>query len=54
MVKRLVKSKLKFYSMCSKHGNWSLTLKGEKRLRVFENRVLRRICGPKQEEVTGG
>jgi hypothetical protein len=26
----------------------------EHRLRVFENRVLRRICGPKREEVAGG
>jgi hypothetical protein len=32
---------------------WSLTLKEEQRLRVFENRVLRRIFGPKREEVTG-
>ena len=32
---------------------WSLTLREERRLRVFENRVLRRICGPKREEVTG-
>jgi hypothetical protein len=32
---------------------WSLTLK-EHRLRVFENRVLRRIFGPKRDEVTGG
>jgi hypothetical protein len=30
---------------------WSLTLKEEHRLRVFENRVLRRISGPKREEV---
>jgi hypothetical protein len=30
--------------------NWSLTLKEEYRLRVFENRVLRRIFGPKGEE----
>jgi hypothetical protein len=29
---------------------WSLTLKEEHRLRVFENRVLRRIFGPKREE----
>jgi hypothetical protein len=29
---------------------WSLTLKEEHRLRVFENRVLRRIFGPKMEE----
>ena len=28
---------------------WSLTLKEERRLRVFENRVLRRIFGPKME-----
>jgi len=32
---------------------WSLTLKEERRLRVFENRVLRRIFGPKRVEVTG-
>jgi hypothetical protein len=32
---------------------WSLTLKEEHRLRVFENRVLRRIFGLKRNEVTG-
>ena len=32
---------------------WSLTLKEERRLRVFENGVLRRIFGPKRDEVTG-
>jgi hypothetical protein len=32
---------------------WSLTLREDRRLRVFENRVLRRIFGPKREEVTG-
>jgi hypothetical protein len=32
---------------------WSLTLREEHRLRVFENRVLRRIFGPKGDEVTG-
>jgi hypothetical protein len=32
---------------------WSLTLRGEHRLRVFENRVLRRMFGPKRDEVTG-
>jgi hypothetical protein len=32
---------------------WSLTLREEHRLRVFENRVLRRICGPKKDEVMG-
>jgi hypothetical protein len=35
-------------------GNWSVTLREEHRLRVFENRVLRRVFGPKREEVTGG
>ena len=31
---------------------WSLTLREEPKLRVFENRVLRRIFGPKRDEVT--
>jgi hypothetical protein len=33
---------------------WSLTLREDHRLRVFENSVLRRIFGPKRDEVTGG
>ena len=32
---------------------WSLTLRVEDRLRVFENRVLRRIFGPKRGEERG-
>jgi hypothetical protein len=32
---------------------WSLTLREKHRLRVFENRVLRRPFGPKREEVRG-
>jgi hypothetical protein len=32
---------------------WSLTLREERRLRVFKNRVSRRIFGPKRDEVTG-
>ena len=32
---------------------WSLTLREGRRLRVFENRVLRRIFGPRMDEVTG-
>jgi hypothetical protein len=32
---------------------WSLALREEHRLRVFENRVLKRISGPKRDEVTG-
>jgi hypothetical protein len=38
------------------YGNetWSVTLREEHRFRVFENRVRRRIFGPKRDEVTGG
>jgi hypothetical protein len=32
---------------------WSLTLREEHRLRMFENRVLRRVFEPKRDEVTG-
>ena len=32
---------------------WSLTLKEESRLRVFEKKVLKKIFGPKRDEVTG-
>ena len=32
---------------------WSLTLVEERRQRVFENRILRRVFGPKRDEVTG-
>jgi hypothetical protein len=32
---------------------WSLTLREEHRLRVFENRILKRIFGPNRDEVTG-
>jgi len=32
---------------------WSLTLREERRLRVFENMALRRISWPKRDEVTG-
>ena len=33
---------------------WSLTMREKRRLRVFENRVLRRVFGPKRDDVTGG
>ena len=38
--------------MVLKHGfeTWSLTIREECRLRVFENRILRRIFGPKRDE----
>jgi len=32
---------------------WSLTLRKERKLRVFENMVLRRIFGPRRDHVTG-
>jgi hypothetical protein len=32
---------------------WSLKLREERRLRVFENRVLREVFWPKRDEVTG-
>jgi len=32
---------------------WPLTLREERRLRMFENRMLRRIFGPKRDDVTG-
>ena len=35
------------------YDSWSLTLREERRLRVFENRVLRMIFGSKRDEVTG-
>jgi len=33
--------------------NWSLTLWEERKLRLFENMALRRIFGPRRDEVTG-
>jgi hypothetical protein len=52
---------LKFKIMCTVHNGlvligcetWSLILREERRLRVFENRVLWRIFGPKNDEGTG-
>ena len=32
---------------------WSLKFREERRLRLFENRMLRRIFGPKRDEVIG-
>jgi len=32
---------------------WSLTLREERKRRVFENMVLRRIFGPRRDEITG-
>ena len=44
---------LPFYLCKVKKFTWSLTLREERRLRVFESRVLRRVFGPKRHEVTG-
>ena len=35
------------------YETWSLTLREKRRLKVFENRVLRRIFGPMRDDVTG-
>jgi len=35
------------------YETWSFTLREERKLRVFENMVLRRIFGPRRDEVTG-
>jgi hypothetical protein len=40
-----------YYFACG--SVWALTLWEEHRKRVFENRVLRRIFGPKRDEATG-
>ena len=46
---RTINSPVVFYG-CE---TWSLTLREERKLRVFENMVLRRIFGPRRDEVTG-
>jgi hypothetical protein len=56
---RLLSRKVKIYKtiilpvLLYGYETWSLTLREEHRLRVFENRVLRRIFGPERDEVTG-
>ena len=51
--------KIKIYRTISLHvvlygcENWSLTLREERKLRVLENMVLRRIFGPRRDEVRG-
>jgi hypothetical protein len=44
---------LVWHNTILKECRWSLTLREERRLRVFENRVLRRVFGAKRDEVTG-
>jgi hypothetical protein len=44
----------RYLAICTKHRNINLSMKRIRhRLRVFENRVLRRIFGPKRDELTG-
>jgi hypothetical protein len=42
-----------FYHLCCVGVKLGVTLRKDHRLRVFENRVMRRIFGPKRDEVTG-
>jgi hypothetical protein len=48
-----IETRFVFNSCFQKVVSWSLTVMEERRLRVFEKRVLRRILGPKSNEVTG-
>jgi hypothetical protein len=49
------KLKIKIYRTVVLYGceTWSLTLREERRLKVFENRVFGKIFGPKRGEATG-
>jgi hypothetical protein len=55
-----INTKIKIYKniilplVLYRYETWSLTVREEHRLWVFENRALRRIFGPKREEVAGG
>jgi hypothetical protein len=53
LLSRNVKVKIILPVVLCECETWSLTLREEHRPRVFENRVLRRIFGPKRDEVTG-
>ena len=52
----MLKTRLEVYSKSVPKSceTWSLTLREERKLRVFENKVLKRIFGPRRDEVTGG
>jgi len=54
LLSKILKVKIVFPVVLYGCETWSLALREERRLRVFENRVLRRIFGPKRDEVTGG
>ena len=50
LLSKNIKIKMERNVMCEA---WPLTLRGKHRLRMFENRVLRNIFGPKRDKVTG-
>jgi hypothetical protein len=50
--KKLATDRKVWNDLSEKAKTWSLTLREEHRLRVFVNRVLRRIFGPKRDEMT--
>jgi hypothetical protein len=47
--------KIKVHRTCVLYGyeTWSITFREEHNLKLFENRLLRNIFGPRREEVTG-
>jgi hypothetical protein len=53
-IKRLEYTRLIFPVVLYGCETWSLTLREEHKQRAFENRVLKRIVGPKRDGVTGG
>ena len=42
------------FTLAMTSETWSLILREKRKLRVFENKVLRRIFGPRRGEITGG
>jgi hypothetical protein len=53
MKKLNIKIYRNIYNFACWFETWWLTLREQHRLRVFENRVLKRIFGPRRDEVTG-
>ena len=53
LLSKNIKNKIYRTVIFSAFENWSLTLTEERKLKVFENRALRRMCGPMRDEVTG-
>jgi hypothetical protein len=53
-VMKMIILRASFGKTCKKCGTWSLILREEHRLWVFENRLLRRIFELKRDEMIGG